>query len=278
MQFSWISLLYILAIYGLVRFFSRTPEDQQPKKVNWSPLESVAVTLFIYFFGQLFGGLIIYGLPTLFGISQDSVVQWVGDDAIGQFITILVVDAISIFLLLRFLKKRNNSLRTIGFVKKIKLSDFGYAVGYYMLYFLVYLLIIQLVINFIPAVDVDQKQQIGFEAVSQWKLPIVFISLVVLPSLVEEILVRGFMYGGLRNREKIPKYLAIFITSFVFAIAHLQFGSGEKLLWIAAIDTFILSIFLIALREKTGRLWSPIFLHAIKNSIAFISIFILKIN
>jgi len=55
-------------------------------------------------------------------------------------------------------------------------------------------------------------------------------------------------------------------------------GSGEPLLWIAALDTFILSFVLIYLKEKTGSLWPPIGLHMLKNSLAFISIFILHIT
>ena len=275
MQISWVTLFYIVAIYGLVRFFARTPEGLDSKKVNWSPIESVGVTLFIFFFGQLVGGLVAYAAPLLLGWSQQEIVDWVSNDAIGQFITILFIDIVSVFLLVKFLGRRKNSLATLGFVKQIKLSDFLYAVGFYVLYFITFLIVIKMATDLIPAIDVDQKQQIGFEAVSQWKLPIVFISLVVLPAVVEELLIRGFLYGGLR--QKIPKVLAILLTSLIFAAAHLQFGLGEKLLWIAAIDTFVLSIFLIILREKTGRLWASIFLHALKNSIAFVSLFILKI-
>lgn len=275
MNNSWATLFYIVGIYGLVRFLAKPPKDLDSKTVNWTPLESVGITIFIYFFGQLIGGLMVYAIPLLFGWGESQIVDWVSNDAIGQFITICTVDAISVFLLLKFLKKRKNNVAILGLVKQVKWSDLFYAIGTYILYFVVFLFVIQIATSLFPAIDVEQKQQIGFDTVSQWKLPLVFISLVILPAVVEELLIRGFLYGGLR--EKIPKIFAVFLTSFIFAVAHLQFGSGEKLLWVAAIDTFVLSIFLIMLREKTGRLWSSIMLHGIKNSVAFVSLFILKI-
>jgi membrane protease YdiL (CAAX protease family) len=61
----------------------------------------------------------------------------------------------------------------------------------------------------------------------------------------------------------------------LFAVAHLQFGSGAPLLWIAAIDTFVLSLFLIYLKDKTDSLWAPILLHMLKNFIAFMALFVL---
>jgi membrane protease YdiL (CAAX protease family) len=104
----------------------------------------------------------------------------------------------------------------------------------------------------------------------------VFISLVVLPTIVEEILVRGFLYGGLRN--KLRPVGAGLIASLIFAAAHLQFGSGEPLLWVAAIDTFILSLFLIRLRETTGNLWSGMTVHFMKNGLAFTALFIIGVS
>jgi membrane protease YdiL (CAAX protease family) len=64
----------------------------------------------------------------------------------------------------------------------------------------------------------------------------------------------------------------------LFAAAHLQWGSGAPLLWVAAIDTFVLSMVLSTLREKTGSLWSAIGLHAIKNGVAFTLLFVLRLG
>ncbi len=86
-------------------------------------------------------------------------------------------------------------------------------------------------------------------------------------------MVRGFLYGSLKKQW--PKIYAVLCTSALFAIAHLQFGSGAPLLWVAAIDTFILSLVLIYLRDKTGSLAASIMLHMLKNSLAFVALFLL---
>jgi membrane protease YdiL (CAAX protease family) len=97
-----------------------------------------------------------------------------------------------------------------------------------------------------------------------------------MPAIVEEILVRGFLYSGLL--KKLSVVSAALIASGIFALAHLQFLSGQPLVFIAAIDTFVLSLALIWLRQKTGNIWPGVVVHMLKNSLAFVSIFILKIT
>jgi len=84
---------------------------------------------------------------------------------------------------------------------------------------------------------------------------------------------RGFVYTGLRT--KLQPVGSALITSAVFASLHLEFGNGAPLLWVAAIDTFILSLVLCYLREKTGSLWPGICLHALKNFVAFATLYLI---
>jgi hypothetical protein len=103
-----------------------------------------------------------------------------------------------------------------------------------------------------------------------------FISLVVLPPIVEEIMVRGFLYSTLK--KAMPTVAAVLLTSAIFASAHLPEGGAAGPLYIAALDTFVLSLVLIYLREKTGSLWASITLHAAKNGVAFTVLFVLHIK
>jgi membrane protease YdiL (CAAX protease family) len=98
----------------------------------------------------------------------------------------------------------------------------------------------------------------------------------VLPPIVEETVFRGFIFTGLRGKLKFV--WAAVLTSLLFATAHLEFGSGKPLLWVAGLDTFTLSLALCYLREKTGSLWPGILLHALKNGVAFLSLFVLAIH
>ena len=136
------------------------------------------------------------------------------------------------------------------------------------------LIVTGLVSVLIPSINLDQQQQIGFDhATGLVSLTLVFVSLVILPPIVEEIMVRGFLFSGLRS--KLGVLASALIASFLFATAHLQLGSGEPPLWIAAIDTFLLSMALIALRIRTGALWAGVLVHALKNGVAFAYLFVL---
>jgi membrane protease YdiL (CAAX protease family) len=279
MQFNWLTPFYLLTlyaiVYGIVAFLNRRTEELE-SKIRWTPLESISVTLLIYFAGQFIGSMSIYSVLLVFGWEQTKIIEWLTKKAFGIFFGGLVINGLSLGLLVLFLKRRSASLKTIGLNRKPKLLDIGYAGIMLIAYFAVYLIVITVVSKIIPSLNVNQEQQLGFEKVTNLQLPLVFISLVILPPLIEEIVMRGFLYSGLKN--KLSYVPSVIITSGLFAIAHLQFGSEAPLLWVAAIDTFVLSLFLIYLKERTNSLWSPIFLHGLKNLIAFMSIFVFKIT
>jgi membrane protease YdiL (CAAX protease family) len=94
-----------------------------------------------------------------------------------------------------------------------------------------------------------------------------FVGLVFLPPIGEETLVRGYLYTGLRQKMKFMP--AMLITSLLFGAAHLETGTTTALLWAAGINTFILSLVLVYLREKTGALYAGMMIHALNNAVAF---------
>ena len=127
----------------------------------------------------------------------------------------------------------------------------------------------------VPSLDVFQQQQLEFDnnTVQGARLLVVFITLVIIPPITEEIVFRGFLYNSLKKVTM--KRVAVVITSILFAAAHLEFFGENPLNFIAAIDTFVLSLFLIWVYEKTENLWAPIMLHALKNAIAFVVLFLI---
>jgi membrane protease YdiL (CAAX protease family) len=275
MSIDWFTPLYLLAIYGVVRFFRRSKSDTE-KTVRWTPIESIGVTLAIYFGAQLIGALLVYTIPLIRGMDKDQALDWMSNNTYGQFITIAAVEALTVWLVYRFLKLRKATLKTIGLDDRPKWAYLGYIALSFIAYTIVFIFVTSVAKQLAPSLNIEQKQQIGFVDRGNFQLPFIFISLVLLPPIAEEILVRGFLYTGLR--KGLPKFWAVIIASGLFGIAHLQAGSGEPLLWIAGIDTFILSLFLINLRERTGSLWASIGLHTLKNLIAFMSIFIFHLG
>jgi membrane protease YdiL (CAAX protease family) len=244
-----------------------------PSNFRWSAAQAIVVTITIYIVAQIAAGLLISLYPALRDWTAAQANHWLDTSVVGQFGFIVLVEAFTLGFLRWFLRRHNSDWRSLG-LRRPKLRDIGYALVGFVTYLLLYGVTLIIAQALVPSLNVDQKQQLGFDTVSGGgQLVLVFASLVILPRLVEEILMRGFLYGSLR--AKWPKIQAALVASGLFAAAHLQFGNGAPLLWVAAIDTFILSLVLIELKEKTEGLAAPIMLHMLKNGITFIALFIL---
>lgn len=256
-------------------FSKKTGEIKVPGVVGLGPVSVILVVLLTYFLSQIFAVIIISYSATLIGYDAESAINNIESSTFLQFAYIAIVEAITLYVLWWFMRLRKVPLKAIGLVRKPNIKDVGPALIVFAIYFVVLILATALIKNFIPGLDVEQEQQIGFkEAISPFQLGLVFVSLVILAPVTEEIMVRGFMYAGLRAR--FTKISSAIIASVIFGIAHLQLGSGAPPLWIAALDTAILSMFLIYLREKTGALWAGMFVHGLKNGIAFFVLFIIR--
>jgi uncharacterized protein len=177
-----------------------------------------------------------------------------------------------LILLFSYLRWRGSSLQSIGFNRPMPRHILNGLIAY-GLYFLIYLGVFALIYTFIPAIDLDQEQQLGFAPITGFDRLLTFGALVILPPIAEEIMTRGLLYHSLKARLK--KNAAIIATSALFAVAHLQLGSGGPPLWVAAVDTFVLSVVLIRVTDYSRSLWPAIIAHMIKNAVAFVSLFIL---
>jgi membrane protease YdiL (CAAX protease family) len=176
-------------------------------------------------------------------------------------------------MLATVLKHYRASFRTIGLARWPGWRDVGAALTAFLVYIPTLVGTTVLAKLLVPSIDLEQKQKIGFEAArGAPQLLLVFAALVLAVPFTEEVLTRGFLYTGLKSR--LSKLWAVLGTSVLFALAHLQFGSGAPLLWTAAMDTFILSLVLLYLREKTGSLWAGIGVHMLKNGLAFLALFV----
>ena len=229
-----------------------------PPKI-WGPRAAIFVSLAAYVASQLILilpiGVISYLKP---GENIDTLISsssWV------QFV-LAIFSALGLLLVLwLFLRSRRQGFVALGF-RWPKISDFGW-LAFSVLIYVVLLTIGMMLASNIPGFDAEQQQDIGYQGGAPLELIIAFFGLVVLPPLAEEMLFRGFMYRGLASRW--PKIIAAVVTSLLFALVHFQ--------WNVGVDVFILSMVLIFLYEKTKNLWMCVFLHALKNGLAFIMLF-----
>ncbi|HVI69827.1 MAG TPA: CPBP family intramembrane glutamic endopeptidase, partial [Magnetospirillaceae bacterium] len=91
-----------------------------------------------------------------------------------------------------------------------------------------------------------------------------FITLVLVTPFTEELIFRGFVFAGFRRR--LPFWLAALGVSALFAWIHGQ--------WNVGLDVFVMSLVGCYLIEKTKNLWSAIFLHMLKNGVAFYLVYL----
>jgi membrane protease YdiL (CAAX protease family) len=229
-----------------------------------SPLRVIVTTILIFIASQAVAVLV---LSLVYGMLHHHANLDFDNSVTAQFFYILIAEGLAALFAIMLVKNRGLQLSAIGLGRMPQLNDFARAaLGFAAFWGL--LIIAGLVINsFSPDLN-DQKQNLGFTHLNNGlENTLAFISLVILPPLGEEILMRGYLYSGLRRYWNFMP--ALIATSLIFGIAHLEFGGGGPLVWAAGIDTFLLSIVLVYLREHTGALYSGMAVHMLNNMIAF---------
>ena len=239
------------------------PAGSSPRTVALVALVSlvdIACIFGIYLLGQL---VVAAGLSA-WGINDFELLSGKQGALLTSYIAGGVAMAAGLFGLLYARKIP----RSILHLKKPNLGDAGYAVLGYLAYVMVLITVLGFISVFIPSINLAQKQDIGLSPDSMGlTLVPIFIALVVVPSITEELLFRGFLYNRLRAR-KLGFLVSSIITSLLFALLHGQVN--------VAIDTFILSMVMLFMFERRKNLWVAIFMHFIKNSVAFVGLFVIK--
>lgn len=147
----------------------------------------------------------------------------------------------------------------LGLTDSPTLTDIGLAPVGYIVY-AIFANILTSIFSVFSWFNAEETQDIGFAYfITTADRVFAMVAVVLIAPIAEEIIMRGWLYGKLRNRTGI--IAALIITSLTFAILHGQ--------WNVAVATFALSAVLCGLREITGTIWSGIILHILVNGIAF---------
>ena len=224
----------------------------QPKKSAWSLWQALTITVIAYFLSlaaALFASVLL----------ENSSLK-----EVEQTFTIYAVNTIVLLAIaLIFITRRHVAWK--NFFQLPKKSSLLWLPVYFAAYFML-TTIVQTLLQAAPGYNANQDQQVGFAAATGVGLALVFIALVVFPPFGEEVIFRGILYPGLKTKMK--KIIAAIIASTLFGLAHWQWNVGA--------DTFVLSMVAIYAYEKHNTLWLPIGLHAIKNFVAFLALFVFK--
>lgn len=167
-----------------------------------------------------------------------------------------------------FLRQRWPQIKKFfGILRGVAWNDVGLALVSIMPYFAVSISLQMIIIALVPGFDSEQAQDIGFENLtSPAELLMAFAALVVIAPLAEELIFRGYLYSHVRHN--LSFWAASIFVSVLFGLMHGQ--------WNVGIDTFVLSLVLCYLRERTGSIWAGVLLHALKNGIAFTLLFVIS--
>lgn len=217
--------------------------------------------------GALFWSGLCYIAPqALLLLILPFIADWPISDNLGFSVLGVAYELLIIAAIWLVLKFYNLDFTAIGLGKKVK---FGY-LKTAILAFVVYLpisIIVSQIASIVFTIDLDQAQDVGFSDPQGIEIFTAFLVLVVLTPLAEELLFRGLMFFGLRRR--LPFWVTSLIVSLLFAVVHWQLN--------VAIDVFVLSMISCYIREKSASLWPPVFLHGLKNSLAFLLLFVFKV-
>lgn len=119
--------------------------------------------------------------------------------------------------------------------------------------------------SLLPWFDASQAQDVGYSIYLQGlERGIAFVMLAIVAPIMEELIFRGWFYGKLRVR--VPKLVAILVTSLLFGVVHLQ--------WNVGITVFAMSVVTCTLREVTGTIYAGTLVHIINNAVAFYLVFV----
>ncbi len=233
-----------------------------------SPWLVVLVALAVFFVSQFVAALVL-GIGLALWRPDASISDLLDQSAPTQFFYVLIAESLVLALTILVVKKwRKLNLSSIGFGRLPKWRDFSRALGGIAVFYGLLIISSILITFFVPDLDTDELQDVGFDALnSSLDTLLAFTALVLLPPIGEETLMRGYLYSGLRSKMRFVP--AMLITSLLFGVAHLGTGSSSTPLWVAGIDTFLLSLVLVYLRERSGALYAPMLVHATNNLIAF---------
>lgn len=122
--------------------------------------------------------------------------------------------------------------------------------------------------TYFPWFNAEESQDVGYDFLtSNWDYILAFAFLVLIGPLFEELIFRGYLYKKLKTHTtgKSSILISTLLTSLLFALLHGQ--------WNVGIAVFMMSVFSCLLRELTGSLYASIFLHILKNALAFYVIY-----
>lgn len=219
-------------------------------------------------------GVGMIGIPALMiFLAPTDLNAWLSGSPVGAMIFSTLIYVIAIVIILLPMVIRRKSLaeikQAIGLGKPFQASMIPWALVMQGLYIaLAMAVLLALYVANIPGLDMGQQQNLGLSDLTGWyEYVAVFVLLVLVAPIFEEIIFRGYLYGKLRRYSSMV--IATLITSAGFGVVHGQVN--------VAIIVGLLSIMMCIVREKFDSIYPTILMHMFQNGFSYLMIFILPL-
>lgn len=233
-------------------------EDSSKPTVKWGWKAAVGISALSVVLAQAVVALIVVALD--WDINSLSLAQTY---TVGSLSVILPLAGLYLYL-----SRIKATLKDLGFGKKPKpfIKPLAKAFGLYLLSTTAAILLVSVLA---PSADLNQAQDLGLgdNPAIWYEFLLLGLLLTVFTPFSEEVIFRGFMLKGLAGR--FGWTTAAVVSSLLFGIVHGQLN--------VAIDTAIMGWFSAQLVIATKSIWPSIALHALKNSIAFVLVYLVPL-
>ncbi len=244
---------------------SAAPGNFTTSDFRWSPWETVLWTILtaLITFGALF--LAFFFALVLKALQLGEATQDLSSDDYEQLMIDVALESAGFLTLVQFLVM-------IAMVLLLTRPKLGYNRGTMLavrgksLAAIAVWSVLAIVFTVIPSALLEAFVEVPYEDVSDWMWMLGpawlgVILLVVMAPLGEELLFRGFLFGGLMQ-SRLGPLGAILVTSVLWSVIHIQYD------WMIVGVIFVIGIVLGAVRWLSGSLWPPIVAHGVMNALA----------
>ena len=127
-----------------------------------------------------------------------------------------------------------------------------------------------LAMEFLPLTENPNQEAIVAMTMTDFR-PMFGLTVFLAPR-VEESLFRGVVFGSLYRKSRLLAYVGSVGLFCVYHIWQFAAAYGDPALLLYAVQYLPVSIALCWLYERTGSVWSPIFLHMLLNGLSVMTI------
>lgn len=231
-----------------------------PLKVPWKSWEAVVVFVMSWI-GIPLLVLSAFRFAAPYDANIQQFVQGVRTNDIVASFQLTILDALAgLGLIWLILRKYKVGWDMVG-LRRFKPLQAALMVGTMFVIFLGFAYVALVVTKvLLPGFNPDQAQVNEFTSAITGNARIIsFFALVIIPSIIEEVIFRGFMFPAFSGRVGVL-FGALF-SSLLFGFAHLQANVG--------VYTVVLGLLLCYMYKRTGSIIPGIALHMINNYVAF---------